>query len=51
MLNKLKGDDAEEEDKLMSMLFDKATWSGVTKGFVTSCATSHLMGGLESRVR
>ena len=35
MLNKLKTDN---DDKLMSTLFDKVTWSGVTKSFVTSCA-------------
>ena len=35
MLNKLEMDN---DDKLMSTLFDEVTWSGVTKSFVTSCA-------------
>ena len=34
MLNKLKMDD---DDKLLSTLFNEVTWSGVTKGFITSC--------------
>ena len=34
MLNKLETDN---DDKLMSTLFDEVTWSGVTKSFVTSC--------------
>ena len=28
----------DNDDKLMSMLFDEVTWSIVTKSFVTSCA-------------